>query len=213
MSRNAIIGAGAAVVVAAIVIIGLVVGGPDDVDTGGLAGTTSEQPSATAPGRTVASVEEAEPAPAGDAAEPLPKDGPAVPDIGGPDLVTGERINLRDLVGKPTIIEMWASWCGVCEAGAGDVKRFSETRDDINYIGIDVSDTPDNGRGFIEEHGWTFPSIDDAATGGELARTFGLTGTPTFVFIHADGTIAGRVAGDPGYDNLDQIADRLVASG
>lgn len=212
MSRNAIIGAAAAVVVAAIVIIGLVVGGPDEGETGGLAGTTSERPAATAPEQPVASVEEAEPTPAGGGAEPLPKDGPALPDIGGPDLVTGEQINLRDYIGKPTIIEMWASWCSVCRAGADDVKRFSETRGDINYVGIDVSDSPDNGRGFIEEHAWTFPSIDDAATGGELARTFGLTGTPTFVFIHADGTIAGRVAGDPGYDNLDRIADRLLAS-
>ena len=206
MSRNAIIGAAAALVVGAILVVGLVIGGPDDGETGGLAGTTAERPADA----TVESVESAEPAPAGDSAEPLPKDGPALPDVGGVDLVTGEQIRLQEYVGKPTIVQMWASWCHVCNEGAADVKRFAEARGDVNYVGIDVSDTPDNGRVFIDEHDWTFPSIDDSS--GELAQTFGLTGTPTFVFIHADGTIAGRVAGDPGYDNLNQIADRLIAS-
>lgn len=212
MSRNVIIGGGAAIVVAAILIIGFAIGGPEEGDTGGLAGTSTEQAADPAPETSVESVEEADPAPAGNGAEPLPKDGPAIPDIGGPDLVTGEQINFPEFIGKPTIVQMWASWCHVCEEGADDVRRFTEERGDVNYIGIDVSDSPDNGRDFIAEHGWTFPSIDDDATGGELAQTFGLTGTPTFVFIHADGTIAGRVAGDPGYENLNLIADRLIAS-
>lgn len=232
MSRNALIGIAAALAVGAILVVGLVIGGPSEGDTGGLAGTTEASADATpatqdeAPDAAAddAAADDAaadepaadepaadEPAAAdGNGAEPLPKDGPAVPDVGGIDLVSGEEIRFQNLVGKPTIVQMWASWCHVCDEGAGSVKRFSEERGDINYIGIDVSDTPDNGRGFIDKHDWTFPNVDDS--NGSLAQTFGLTGTPTFVFVHADGTIAGRVAGDPGYENLNQIADRLIAS-
>ena len=147
--------------------------------------------------------------PAGDASEPLPK-GPALPSITGVDLQSGEPLDIRDAVdGRPLVIQMWASWCHVCNETAGEVKRFIDDRPDVNYIGIDVQDEQSAGRGFYSEHGWSHPSIFDDGT---FAQTFGLRGTPTYIFVHADGSIAGQSIGDPGYEGLNRIADRLLAS-
>ncbi|MDH3225644.1 MAG: TlpA family protein disulfide reductase [Thermoleophilia bacterium] len=199
-------GAIAVIVVGGLIIFGLAQSGDKVGESAAVPGDDAAQASTEA---RVASAEGPAKEPAGDASEPLPK-GPDLPAFTGTDLQTGGSINIQDAVaGKPLVIQMWASWCEVCNETAGDVKRFIEDRPDINYLGIDVQDDAGAGRGFYEEHGWTHQSIFD---NGTLAQAFGLRGTPTYIFVHPDGKIAGQTIGDPGYEGLNRIADRLLAS-
>jgi thiol-disulfide isomerase/thioredoxin len=199
-------GAIAVVLVGGLIVFGFAQSGDKVSENAAVPGDDAAQASTE---ERVASAEGPAAEPSGDASEPLPK-GPDLPPFTGTDLQTGESISIQDAVaGKPLVIQMWASWCHICNESAGEVKRFIEDRPDINYIGIDVQDDAGAGRGFYEEHGWTHQSIFDDGT---LAQAFGLRGTPTYIFVHSDGKIAGQSIGDPGYEGLNRIADRLLAS-
>jgi thiol-disulfide isomerase/thioredoxin len=199
-------GAVAAILVVGVIAFGLAQSGDKVSENAAVPGDETAQ---AADEERVGSAEGPAEEPGGEATEPLPK-GPDLPALTGSDLLTGEPVNLTDaLTGKPLVIQMWASWCHVCNESAGEVKRFVENRPDISYIGIDVQDDEGAGRGFYDEHGWTHQSIFDDGT---FAQTFGLRGTPTYIFVHPDGKIAGQSIGDPGYEGLNRIADRLLAS-
>jgi thiol-disulfide isomerase/thioredoxin len=204
-------GAIAVILVGGLLVFGLAQSGDKVSGNASVPGDDTAQTGAaeTKDGERVGSAEGPAEQPSGDSSEPLPK-GPDLPALTGSDLQTGERINIQDAVGgKPLVIQMWASWCEICDETAGEVKQFIEDRPDINYLGIDVQDDAGSGRGFYDEHDWTHPSIFDDGT---FAQAFGLRGTPTYIFVHSDGKIAGQSIGDPGYEGLNRIADRLLAS-
>jgi thiol-disulfide isomerase/thioredoxin len=208
MSRRAMaLLAAGAIALIAIVGVGILATGNRVDDNAAVPG--DEASAAAAAEERVSSADEPAEQPAGGGAEPLPK-GPDLPSLTGTDLATGEVVSLTEAVdGRPVVIQMWASWCHVCDETADEVKRFVEERPDISYLGVDVQDDEGSGRGFVSEHGWTHRSIFDD---GQIAQTFGLRGTPTYIFVHADGKIAGQTIGDPGYEGLNRIADRLIAS-
>jgi hypothetical protein len=59
----------------------------------------------------------------------------------------------------------------------------------LEYLGINVADTPEEARGFTTRFGWEWPSIRDP--GRELARKLGADYQPHFIVVDADGRIAG----------------------
>lgn len=204
-------GAAAAIALVAVLAFGLTQGGDKVSGNAAVPGDdTAQTPSSEDSGsERVESAEEPAQQPAGGDAEPLPK-GPDLPPLTGQDLMTGTAVNIAEQGdGKPLVIQMWASWCEVCDETADEVKKFVDNRKDIAYVGIDVQDEIGPGRAFSDKHGWTHTSVFDDGT---FAQTFGLRGTPTYIFVHADGKIAGQSVGDPGYEGLNRIADRLIAS-
>ena len=52
---------------------------------------------------------------------------------------------------------------------------------------VDILDTRSDARGFLAEHGWTFPSVFDAT--GAIRDGLGLLGQPVTLFYAADGTL------------------------
>lgn len=62
----------------------------------------------------------------------------------------------------------------------------------------------------LRREGWSFPVLVDSeqATG---AAAYGLAAFPYFVFVDADGTVAGRPVGELSTDNVRRIVDALLA--
>ena len=56
----------------------------------------------------------------------------------------------------------------------------------------------------------TAPVLVDSA--GTVADAFALPAFPYFVFVNADGTVAGRLTGEVPIEDLDAIADQLAAT-
>jgi hypothetical protein len=54
-------------------------------------------------------------------------------------------------------------------------------------VGINVADTADDARSFVERYNWSWESMQDAKR--ERARTLGATYQPHFVLLDADGRI------------------------
>jgi len=130
------------------------------------------------------------------------------PTVAGPALANGTTIDLANYRGKKVIVNAWASWCGPCREEAPDIKRFTQDRTDVVFLGVNLNDERANARAFNTEAGWTHPSIHDpnGRVGFDILK---VTQLPATIYIDANGIIRGRTQGPVTYDDLVSVADRL----
>jgi len=115
-----------------------------------------------------------------------------------PDLpsqvLSGKRVDLASLRGKPAVVNFWASWCGPCKEEAPELKRFSETLGDrAVLVGVDWGDAEDNAREFIAKSGWSYPILRDPSQ--KVGTEYGLNGLPTTFVLDSDGNIVETLQG------------------
>lgn len=119
-----------------------------------------------------------------------------------PCLVDETSFEVGPVDGKPTVISLWASWCGPCVTEAPEVQRFHElVESQISVFGVNTQDARERALFFAEDFDWTFPSLFDDR--GEILRSQGLTALPAILFVDTDGaTVATLTASDLTTDDL-----------
>ena len=96
---------------------------------------------------------------------------------------------LTQMRGTPVVVNVWAAWCGPCQAEAPLLHAASRTYGDrVQFLGVDILDSRDGARGFIDDHGLTYPSVFDPS--GAIRDSLGMIGQPVTVFYDADGDVA-----------------------
>ena len=160
---------------------------------------------------------------------PPPDDGPRVPADDGLDVTTAPApdavppidarlepggwpeaaafIAREAEAGRPTLVNIFASWCIPCRT---EMPLLLETRDanpDITFLGIDHLDRLEDGEGFVDDLGVDFATIFDPD--GDVAAAVGARGMPTTVIFDADGRLAGRVVGEVTATSLQQLLDAV----
>lgn len=104
--------------------------------------------------------------------------------------LAGEPVELSDFLGKPVVVNFWASRCGPCLAEMPDFQAAYEQYGDrvhflmINRIGLGW-DTVEAGSAFIAESGYTFPVYYDAEQ--SAAEAYGVSAVPLTCFIDSEG--------------------------
>lgn len=120
--------------------------------------------------------------------------------------IDGNQVNLSDFYGKPTVLNVWASWCPPCK---GEMPYFDdmykEYGNDVNFIMLNATDgvqeTENKAREFLQSVDYEFPVYFDYCTiEGELLNQlgsyiYGITSLPTTFFISEDGYVEYAIAG------------------
>jgi thiol-disulfide isomerase/thioredoxin len=111
--------------------------------------------------------------------------------------VDGDRVSLADERGKVVVMPVWGSWCGPCRSEAPMLAAAArDLRDDgVVFLGIDSRDpNTANVRRFLDRFDVPYDSIHDPDGATLLAfhGTLPPMTIPSFVFIDAQGRIAGR---------------------
>lgn len=133
------------------------------------------------------------------------------PDLQAPNFTVqdtaGKKVSLHDLVGKPVIVNFWASWCPPCKAEMPDFEAaYKEHGDTIQFMMVNMTDggreTVATAEKYIQQQGYTFPVYFD--TEQEAAITYGVSAIPTTYFINAQGNLVAYAAGAISAQQLEQ---------
>lgn len=127
----------------------------------------------------------------------------------------GARIEFSDKVGKPIIINFWATWCGPCKMEMPHFqKAFDEYSDIIEFMMINptdgANDTEASVAKFLTDTGYTFPVYYDKDS--VATSVYGITGFPTTFFVDKDGNLLGYYPGTMNEETLYSCIDIVLGN-
>jgi cytochrome c biogenesis protein CcmG/thiol:disulfide interchange protein DsbE len=140
------------------------------------------------------------------------------PLVGGPapdftlTLLNGKEIRLRDLKGRPVVVNFWASWCyPACWNEAPRLEATWQRYKDqgVVLIGIIYQDTETTARDFIAEHGKTYPNGMDVQS--RIAIEYGVFGIPETFFVDREGKLVHKHIGEISMETLIAETEALLA--
>ena len=110
----------------------------------------------------------------------------------------GNAVNLSDFLGKPIVLNFWASWCGPCKREMPYFNEKSkELEGEVQFLMVNMTDgnreTVESASDFIKEQGYTFPVFYNASS--MVAYTYGVYSLPTTYFIDAEGYAVAQISG------------------
>ncbi|HCI79145.1 MAG TPA: hypothetical protein DHW02_05610, partial [Ktedonobacter sp.] len=92
----------------------------------------------------------------------------------------------------------WASWCDVCRQEAplleNTWQRMQSQHQKVLFLGVDYDDTQQDGLGFVQQYGITYPNVVDP--NGTTTINYGVSGVPETFFINRHGVIVQKVVGE-----------------
>lgn len=89
---------------------------------------------------------------------------------------------------RPTVVNVWASWCAPCRSEAPLLTAASERFGDrVDFVGVDIQDDQRSAREFIAEFDIPYRNLfDPEAT---VRSLFGGTGVPLTYFVAPGGGV------------------------
>ncbi len=136
----------------------------------------------------------------------------------------GNTHTLSDYKGKVVFLNFWASWCGPCKKEMPDIEelyqKYNLNQDEVVFLGVAnprSKDYPNNSDkekdeilGFLEENGYTFPTVFDET--GEILMSYYITAFPTTFMINKEGNVMGYVPGMMTKDIMESVIEQTLES-
>jgi len=121
------------------------------------------------------------------------------------------RVGIEELRGTPVVLNFWASWCEPCREEAPLLQSAWEGTggDGVLVLGLDTQDARPDARAFIDEFGLAYPNVREP--GGDVSRSYGMTGLPETFFISAEGDVVAHARGAVDAAQLEQGMAAAVA--
>lgn len=108
---------------------------------------------------------------------------------------------------RPTVLNLWASWCGPCREEMPAVQRFARSHPGVRVVGVAINDAPDAAREFATEVGVRFPLGVDQ--GNRVADAYGVSGLPMTLIFDRRGRVAATWAGPITAADLERLTSAV----
>lgn len=123
--------------------------------------------------------------------------------------IDGSEIVLTALAGKPTVINLWATWCPPCRREMPVLVDAQNAHPGVRFVFANQGESAATVARFLDDAGLT-PRHVLIDGNSQLARYYRAPGYPTTVFLDAGGRLREIQAGPLSYATLQQHLQRLV---
>ena len=115
----------------------------------------------------------------------------------------GRTVSLTDFQGKPTVVNLWASWCPPCRREMPVLQKAQADRPDVNFVFINQGEAAEQVQTFLTAQNLSLGNVllDTLGTAG---TTLGAQGLPTTLFFDAQGRLVDVRAGELSHAALEQ---------
>ncbi len=129
----------------------------------------------------------------------------AVPFVG----FDGAESTLEEFVGKPMVVNFFASWCVPCLAELpGFEAVHQQLGDSVTFVGLNLQDSPDAGVAVVSQTGISYNVARDPE--GAVFTAFEGRAMPTTVFIGANGQVVEVWSGELSARELEDRIEELL---
>lgn len=119
----------------------------------------------------------------------------------------GEPVTMSGSPPRPTVINLWASWCGPCRDEMPILDEFAAAgQGKVDLLGIATSDNRTAATAFAVEYSMSFPSVLDPKS--KILADQGMQGLPGTIFMDEDGVIVYRHVGV--YKSIDELKNDVA---
>ena len=109
----------------------------------------------------------------------------------------GSPVSLSNFLGKPIVLNFWASWCGPCQREMPDFQEvYEQMGDQVQFLMVNATggrETLDTAKAFIEKSDYTFPVFYDTSESASVI--YSVYSLPTTYFIDGEGNIVTWATG------------------
>lgn len=109
----------------------------------------------------------------------------------------GNEVKLSDYIGKPVVLNFWATWCYYCKMEMPDFNEAYGKYPDVQFLMVNATDgvqeTVETAKDYVEKEEYEFDVFFD--TNREAVINYAVTGFPCTYFIDAEGNLTARAAG------------------
>lgn len=126
------------------------------------------------------------------------------------DLFTGGEWRLSEhlaVVGRPVLLNLWASWCEPCEEEIPVISDFALDHPEVTVVGVAVRDDRKAAAAFAERLSPSYPMGFDA--GGRLRDRYVGFGLPAVFLIDSRGIIVAQLEGGVQRADLERLTGLL----
>jgi thiol-disulfide isomerase/thioredoxin len=127
--------------------------------------------------------------------------------------LSGKTWRLKDLAGRAVLINVWATWCGPCQAELPQLEEFYEkvkNRSDVQVLTFNIDEDLGLVAPYLKEKGYTFPVLPAFSAG--VLSDFGV---PQNWVVDPHGIWRWKQSGyaDEGYADFEkEMLDRLASA-
>jgi len=102
-------------------------------------------------------------------------------------LPDGRHASLSDFKGRPVLINFWATWCPPCRAEMPELLQAARDYPELVMLAVNSGESAELVSQFAEQFHMDVPVVLDQQ--GVVNTRYNVSGLPTSIFIHPDGTI------------------------
>lgn len=122
--------------------------------------------------------------------------------------LNGEAASLPSFAGKPTVINLWASWCGPCRREMPMLQQAQEQHPEVNFVFLNQGEDAATVERFLQGDRLELDNML-LDRGTEMGHMLGQRGLPVTLFYNAEGFMEDIRLGELSRGSLAQRLDAL----